>query len=396
LKYVESFISKAKSIHGDLYDYSLVEDVGYKVPVTIVCKVHGPFIQRKDVHSRGGGCKKCLFENMPLKRTISDFVEEALSIHNNKYDYSLVTSAKTTDKIDIICQSHGVFSQTVAHHLVSRGCPECSFDEQRLSQEDFITKSSEIHENKYDYSEVVLTKGFKQKVNITCPIHGVFSQDAGTHMSGKGCRKCGSEKGLKARYPEYTTEFFIERSKEVHGDKYSYSLSEYINTETKIKIICQEHGPFDQRPLCHIKGKGCAKCRNDNTTYNFIQKYRDNPELGSRDGIIYILEIFNEKEKFLKLGISSDSYGRFKKYRADFKKVGYSFNILFKFETTNYISAMVENDILKTMRRENNTYTPTENFSGKGECLFLKCLDDIVNLVPVKLSEYTVTGETYG
>lgn len=396
MNYVENFIEKAKSVHGELYDYSLVEDVSYKTPVTIICRAHGPFVQRKDVHSRGGGCKKCLFEAMPLKRTIEDFVNEASKIHNGKYDYSLVTTTKTTEKINIICKTHGVFSQTVSHHLVSRGCPECSFDEQRLSQEDFIIKSNQTHDYKYDYSSVVLTKGFKQKVEIVCPTHGVFSQEAGPHMLGNGCRKCGNEKSLKARYPEYTTEFFIERSKEFHGDRYSYDFSEYVNTETKIKIVCQEHGVFEQRPLCHIRGKGCAKCRNDNTTYNFIQKYRDNPELGAKSGLIYILEVFNDNEKFLKLGITSDSYGRFKKYRADFKKVGYSFNTLFEFETTNYISAMAENDILKLMRLENNIYTPNENFSGKGECLFLECLDSIVNLVPIKVGEYSTTGETYG
>lgn len=387
--YVAKFIERAKSIHGNRYDYSKVHRCGSGEQVEIICSIHGSFLQRKDVHLKGVGCKKCLYENMPLKRTIEDFIKEVSNIHENKYDYSLVTTTKTTEKIDIICKTHGVFRQTVSHHLISRGCPECSFDEQRLSQDDFISKSNGTHGYKYDYSGVVLTEGFKQKVDIICPDHGLFSQSAGPHMLGSGCKKCGTEQRLKTRYTGYTTEFFIERSKEFHGDRYSYLLSEYVNTETKIKIECQEHGVFEQRPLCHIRGKGCAKCRNDNTTYNFIQKYKDNPELGSKVGLIYVLEIFNENEKFLKLGITSDKSGRFKKYRADFKKVGYSFNILFQFETTNYISAMVENDILKIMRRDNNIYTPTENFSGKGECLFLECLDNIVNLVPVKLSEYS-------
>lgn len=57
-----------------------------------------------------------------------------------------------------------------------------------------------------------------------------------------------------------TTEEFIERSKLIHGDKYDYSFSEYINCETKIKIICPTHGVFDQIPYTHFSGGGCVLC----------------------------------------------------------------------------------------------------------------------------------------
>lgn len=385
---LEKFIEKSSLKHSNKYDYSKVIECDGKTPVEIICPKHGSFLQRKDVHARGGGCKLCNFEAIPPKRTVEEFIQLASKLHENKYDYSLVTATKSKDRIDIICPSHGTFNQTVAHHLVSRGCPECTLDVLRCSQEEFIKNSTQTHSGKYDYSLVELTEGLKQKVSIICPDHGVFTQTAGTHMGGNGCRVCGYQVGLKARYPQYTTEFFIERAVETHGDTYSYEFAEYVNTETKIKIVCKEHGIFEQRPLCHTRGKGCAKCRNDSTTYNFIQKYRDNPELGSKLGKIYLLEIFNEYEHFLKLGITSDKVGRFKKYRADFKKVGYSFNILYEFETTNYISAMVENDILKLMRVENNMYLPSQNFSGKGECLSVQCLDRLLDIIPTKLGEY--------
>lgn len=383
---LEKFIQKSSLVHNNKFDYSNVIECDGKTPVEIICPVHGSFLQRKDVHARGGGCKKCVYENMPLKRTVEEFIEKASEIHNNKYDYSLVDTSRSTEKVSIVCSQHGEFKQTVAHHLVSQGCPECTWDKWRLTKEAFISKSNEIHKGKYDYSKVDLTKGFKEKVLIVCPDHGDFNQDAGPHMLGKGCKKCSDKiNGMKYRL---TTEEFISRAVERHADTYDYSLSDYKTSEDKIKIICGVHGEFLQRPLCHLQGKGCAKCRNDNTTYNFIQKYRDNPELGSKLGRVYILEIFNEKEKFLKLGITSDKSGRFKKYRADFKKVGYSFNILYEVETTNYTSAMVENDILKLMRIENNMYTPAENFSGKGECLSIQCLDKLMDIISTKLGEY--------
>ena len=58
-----------------------------------------------------------------------------------------------------------------------------------------------------------------------------------------------------------TTSKFIEKAKEIHGDKYDYSLVEYINSQSKVKIICPEHGMWEQKPNNHINGKkGCPSC----------------------------------------------------------------------------------------------------------------------------------------
>ena len=60
-----------------------------------------------------------------------------------------------------------------------------------------------------------------------------------------------------------TTEEFIVRAKEVHGDKYDYSKVEYVNSTTKVCIICPKHGEFWQKPGNHMKGHGCARCASD-------------------------------------------------------------------------------------------------------------------------------------
>lgn len=62
-------------------------------------------------------------------------------------------------------------------------------------------------------------------------------------------------KGIK-----FTTETFIRRAKEVHGDKYDYSKVEYANTNTKVCIICPIHGEFWQRASTHLEGRGCTLC----------------------------------------------------------------------------------------------------------------------------------------
>lgn len=68
-------------------------------------------------------------------------------------------------------------------------------------------------------------------------------------------------------------EHIIKRFKDVHGDRYDYSLVEYKNSKTKVKIICKEHGVFEQTPEKHCSKQGCPKCNNKNvTTEEFVEK----------------------------------------------------------------------------------------------------------------------------
>ena len=60
--------------------------------------------------------------------------------------------------------------------------------------------------------------------------------------------------------PKKTLEEVIADFREVHGDRYDYSKVEYVNTKTKVSIICSEHGIFWQRPYSHKKSKGCPEC----------------------------------------------------------------------------------------------------------------------------------------
>ena len=136
----------------------------------------------------------------------------------------------------------------------------------KLTTEEFIKRAKEIHGDKYDYSKVEY-KGNHAKVCIICPEHGEFWQRACSHLRGIGCAKCGG-------VGKSNTDEFIEKAKEIHGDKYDYSKVEYINNQTKVCIICPEHGEFWQTPNCHLKGKGCIKCSNTKkyTINDFIKK----------------------------------------------------------------------------------------------------------------------------
>lgn len=89
----------------------------------------------------------------------------------------------------------------------------------KLSNEDFIIKASKIHNNKYDYS-LVNYEGTLVPVKIICSTHGVFEKTPDNHLHNKrGCPMCSNKK--------ITNDMFISRCKEIHGEKYDYSLIDY-------------------------------------------------------------------------------------------------------------------------------------------------------------------------
>lgn len=138
----------------------------------------------------------------------------------------------------------------------------------RLTTKEFIEKSIAKHGNKYDYSLTEYVRS-RDKVKIICPKHGTFEQRADSHLSGNGCPECQKEwtdehkqnlAESSRRSRGFTTKQWIEIAESVHGDKYDYSLVNYINQRTKVKIVCPIHGEFMQNAGSHIQGTGCPQC----------------------------------------------------------------------------------------------------------------------------------------
>lgn len=125
-----TFIEKARGIHGDKYDYSLVNYKNNKTKVDIICPVHGKWSQVPNSHLLGKGCITCGFTstriNQPHTFTKEDFIIKANSVHKNYYNYSKSDYINYKTKLIITCPIHGDFIQTPCHHLRNRGCPNCS------------------------------------------------------------------------------------------------------------------------------------------------------------------------------------------------------------------------------------------------------------------------------
>lgn len=276
-KTTEQFILESRKIHGDRYDYSLVEYRTAKDKVTIICPDHGQFSQEASSHRLGRKCLKCGHEDMKNKQRKNSikFIEEVSKIHNNKYDYSLVEYINSNTKLRIICPDHGEFTQIARGHYQS-GCMKCghviSSSKQSISYEDFLKRVKEIHGDKYDYS-LVEYKNMKTKIRIQCnKCKFIFERTPENHiLSKKGCpRYIGKYK---------TTSDIIKEFQEVHGDKYDYSLVEYKIAIGKVKIKCMKClNIFEQASSNHRKGVGCPSCNNktEGLVYGWLQSNYSN------------------------------------------------------------------------------------------------------------------------
>ena len=264
----EQFIKRAKLVHGNKYDYSLVEYKNTATKVKIICPVHGIFEQRPNDHLNGKGCSKCSKKTSAKKRqkTTEQFIKEAKKIHCDKYDYSLVNYQGNKIKVKIICPVHGIFEQRPNDHLNGKGCKFCAGNTIKTAKQ-FIEEAKKIHGNKYNYNVTKYVNN-KIKVKIICPIHGIFEQSPNDHLGGKGCKFCAGNT-IK------TTEQFIKEAKKIHGDNYNYSLVEYVNAKTKIKIICNSCKKiFEQTPDKHYKQccPYCSSSKGEKQIRNYLKE----------------------------------------------------------------------------------------------------------------------------
>lgn len=170
----EEWIERARSVHGDKYDYSLVEYKNKETKILIICSEHGVFEQIPNNHLRGKGCAECAPN---FKMTQKAFIKKANLVHNNLYDYSVTNFTKTADKVDIICHEHGVFSQEANSHLRGSGCPDCADISRSIKVANHLTRADDIRKTnmaKYGVGNVMLVPEFKQNLlDTNIKLYGV-------------------------------------------------------------------------------------------------------------------------------------------------------------------------------------------------------------------------------
>lgn len=260
----QEFIKKALSVHGTKYDYtkSVYEKSNKKLIIT--CPEHGDFFQTPNKHISGKtGCPTCarnkhkqISKNQQMSGMLT--IIETYRKNYPQYQYSCDFDSKT---IIVICSEHG----TTKHKYISGNvntypCKLCGikFRSSKLnkSEYEYIKQARALHGGVYDY--VVEDK----QIYMICKHHGkiLLSKNRKSNHINRlsGCPKCKYQM-LQRKYSKSNEKFIIDAQK-VHGTKYDYTYTRYINTHTKIKIMCKKHGIFEQTPLNHLQGSGCPLC----------------------------------------------------------------------------------------------------------------------------------------
>lgn len=186
---LEQRISQFNTKHNGIYDYSLVPDgILWNSKIDIICREHGVFSQSVNNHMRGAGCPFC---SHSMRKTKSDRVKQARSVHGDKYDYSLwPDDVKAHEIVTTICKIHGKWEHYLSNHILKgSACPQCS-NRTKKSHEYWLYKFKKVHGDRYSYRfESNLISG-RDHVTVTCKEHGEFSQSAYNHSQGKGCSGC--------------------------------------------------------------------------------------------------------------------------------------------------------------------------------------------------------------
>lgn len=248
---------------------------------------------------------------MPKKKTTEEFIADARKVHGDRYDYSKVVYQGSDSKVCVICKKHGEFFVDPGNHLSRKsGCPKCKSEAARarylMSTEEFIKKATEVHGDRYDYSKVDY-QGTDRKVCIIChkrdsegKEHGDFWQVPHNHLHGFGCPKCSGN------YVQ-TSEEFINSLKEVFGDAYDYSKVEYHSRNSRIRLICPQHGEFVKTASNLLAGHGCNKCiGNYGIDFNWFVQRANEVHSGKYD---YSESVWNGYKQ--KLAIRCPEHGTF-------------------------------------------------------------------------------------
>ncbi len=248
------FLERADILYNGKYDYSEVIYINSKVKIKIICPEHGEFEQIPNSHLHGHECRKCGTNKTSNKNKITteEFLIRATEKFGDRYIYDkVIIDDFCNGKVAIECKVHGIFYQNPKNHTEGDGCSKCSGNYSPTTEE-FIKECNIIYDGKYDYSEVIYVN-CDTYINIICPEHGRFKQTPHNHRN-YGCQECA---GVKLS----NTKEFIQKARELFGDKYDYSSVEYINAVKKVKIICPKHGEFLQIPRNHLSNHGCKMCR---------------------------------------------------------------------------------------------------------------------------------------
>ena len=202
----DTVIKRFKAVHGDIYDYSLINYKNDTTKMPIICLLHGLFYQSHQGHYRQEhGCPKC-----GKIRSIQKQIYDLQSLINklpcdmsNVLDFNQTIYRGMHAPIKVRCRKHDTIYDTLPNEIFYKHnifCPKCnkerSEERRRKNFVKLIEKAHNIHHHKYTYNTNKTATDHYEKINIECPYHGWFAQTLNDHIYGKcGCPICNSSHG---------------------------------------------------------------------------------------------------------------------------------------------------------------------------------------------------------
>ena len=247
------------AVQNPTIDGSEVEYENARSRVNVSCKTCGhawEVTAGSLIGKKATGCKKCSTKNRKHRAPMSadEWWARASKRHNDAYECDLSNYVDQYTEIPIKCPIHGVFYKKPVTLLHSSGCAECGkySGNARLDKAKVIDRIEAKFPGQYLTDKVEYVNQ-RTPVNLTCKKHGEFSKTPKVLFKGIGCPECSKENRSN------NGDAYFEKVTKMHNGKYDYSEAKYVNSYTKIKIKCPEHGYFEQRPDTHLK-HGCLKC----------------------------------------------------------------------------------------------------------------------------------------
>lgn len=290
----ESFVEKAKSIHGDKYSYDLVDYKNIRTKVVITCPIHGNFEQTPKSHMNGQGCPICgklkansLFDNQYRKnhrKTAEEFQSELKEKFGDKY--TLLSEFKgMREPIRVFCNAidengvpHGEILTRADYLLSGHGCEKCGRKKFRdtikqrqkkpkkprikkvnpriVSFEKFEERLKNIAGDKLSVSREDF-KNMNTRMKVVCNEcgHVFYRTPTFLTLNKQSCPEC-NKKRLSVERTK-TTKEFIRQASEIHNGYYSYEKTVYTSSSDKVVVTCPEHGDFLIEANSHLQGHGC-------------------------------------------------------------------------------------------------------------------------------------------
>lgn len=359
----EQVFEQLRAVHGDAFDYTNSVYKGTNTPIEVYCKKHDfTFFPTPKNHKNGSKCKHCGREAQieKAKKPQKQFEEEIKNLYGDKYSLRLLNYKNTGTKVTLICDIHGEFKKLPDSILNGNACDECCTKKTKSTDKNiFIEEAIKVYGDKDDYTNTEVVSS-KYKVEVRCTKHDlIFKKDIQSYLLGCGCPKCSAEnyRKLRATPPEE----YYKKVNEKHNHKYTYT-GDFTVGSSVVTFFCPTHGEQRRNAHSHSIGAGCRECEVEPFKTNRRTKEGYVKLANGRPTYLYIIECYNEKERFYKIGKTF----RKMKERYTNSNMPYNYNIINIYENSAEYIWDLEADTHKKYKE--HTYKPISWFAGYSEC----------------------------